>query len=132
MLPLLPALILLLLQGPAGIERMAWNGQLPGALDALHRQMARSERNCAADEVAFASLLAVSGDKNMSRALLHLLALIEPAPPEQPRQIVVAEESSPPVPIPPSLGALPDGYFACRRSRDGPRWVAGLLDCWIA
>ncbi len=127
MLPLLPALILLLLQGPANVERMAGSGQLPGALQALHRQMASaSSETSKAEEVVFASLLAVSGDKDMSRALLHLLTFIEP--PEAERPILVStEESSPPTPIPPLLGAPQDGYFDCRRSRDGP---AGSL--WIA
>jgi hypothetical protein len=125
MLPLLPALILLLLKGPAGIERMAWNGQLPSALHALHRQMAKApERTCAADEVVFASLLAVSGNKDMSRALLHLLTYVEPAATETPTHVAKSDEASPPVPIPPTLGTPSNGYFACQRSRDGPLSVA--------
>jgi hypothetical protein len=117
MLPFLPALILLFLQGPAGIERMAVNGHLPGALEALHRQMPDNARP--ADEVVFASLLAATTDKEMSRALLQLFTLMEPAPAPVSKPVVV-QESSPPVPIPPTLGAPIDGFFACRRSRDGP------------
>ncbi|HVT13414.1 MAG TPA: hypothetical protein VHE55_14200 [Fimbriimonadaceae bacterium] len=121
MLPLLPALILLLLQGPANVERMAGSGQLPGALQALHRQMASTpSETCKAEEVVFASLLAVSSDKDMSRILLRLLTFIEPPDAERTPIPASFEESSPPAPIPPSLGAPQDGYFDCRRSRDGP------------
>jgi hypothetical protein len=129
MLPLLPALILLLLQGPAGIERMAGAGQLPGALDALHRQIANAPQKVrAADEVVLASLLAASGDQAMSQALLRLLAMITPEVPAEARRIILLEEVSPPVPIPVSLGSPRDGYLACRRSRDGPAGIAGSPD----
>jgi len=122
MLPLLPALILLLLQGPAGIQRMASNGQLPGALDALHRQIARSpESTRSADEVVLASLLAVSGDKTMSRALMQLLVCIQP---DEPKKATTVREESPPVAIPPSLGTPQDGYLDGRLSRDGPLSIA--------
>lgn len=125
MLPLLPALILLLLQGPAGIERMAANGQLPGALHALHRQMAKAqEKTCVRDDVVLASLLAAGQDKSMSRALLQLLTSVDalfaepiPAKPEPSRDIV-----SPPL-VATCLGTPQEGFFDCRRSRDGP-WIA--------
>src|SRR5689334_3317213 len=98
MLPFLPALILLFLQGPAGIERMAVNGQLPGALNALHRQIKSSpEKVRPADEVVLASLLAASSDRGMSRALLQLFTLVDEVP-EAPVETSVVE-SSPPVPI---------------------------------
>lgn len=121
MLPLLPALILLLLQGPAGIERMAWNGQLPGAIDALHRQISEGPDGVAAAENAvFASLLAVSSDRSMSRALLQLLAYVDVSTPETSAPILASEECGPPITVPPSLGSPDEGYFTCRRSRDGP------------
>ena len=124
MLPLLPALILLFLQGPAGIERMAWNGQLPGALDALHRQIASApDKSGVAEEMVLASLIAASGDKSMSRALHHLLSLIEPTE-ERSQAQIVAREDSPPIPIPPALGDLRDGCYDCQRSRDGPLSIA--------
>jgi hypothetical protein len=124
MLPLLPALILLFLQGPAGIERMAWNGQLPHAIDALHRQMATApEKAGVAEEMVLASLLAASGDREMSRALCQLLAFIEPTP-ERTQAPIIANEASPPIPIPPALGDPRNGYYDCQRSRDGPFAIA--------
>src|SRR4051794_16630366 len=78
MLPLLPALILLILQGPTNVERMALDGRLPAALDAIHRQMESSGSERAAlsraDGMAMASLLAISGDPHLSQALATLLA----------------------------------------------------------
>ena len=69
MLPFLPALLLLLLQGPASIERTARTGQLPGALEALHRQATSSpDRGCVADDVVFASLIACGSDRHVSLA----------------------------------------------------------------
>jgi hypothetical protein len=121
MLPLLPALILLFLQGPANIERMASVGQLPGALNALHRQMATPHKRVRpADEVVLASLLAVSGDRELSEALWQLLSLTSTTNPEIKPVVVFDQEHSPPIPIPPSLGQLQDGYVDGRRSRDGP------------
>src|SRR5579862_1331811 len=73
MLPLLPALILLLLKGPAGIERMAGNGLWPNQIRA-----GASAKSNATNEVVFASLLAIRGDKDMSRALIRLLTFVEP------------------------------------------------------
>jgi hypothetical protein len=125
MLPLLPALILLFLQGPAGIERMAWNGQLPGALDALHRQISSApEKSALAEEIVLASLLTASGDRQVSRALFQLLSFIEPTE-ERLQPAIIAYEASPPVFIPPpALGDLRDGFCDCRRSRDGPFAIA--------
>ncbi len=120
MLPFLPALILLILQGPAGIERMAAAGQLPSALNALHPRVASMPEARSADDAAIASILAMTSGRDMSRALLQLLTWVQPEEPEQPMTATVTDERKSPIPVPPSLGAPSDGYFACRRSRDGP------------
>ena len=125
MLPLLPALILLLLQGPANIERMAGSGQLPAALHVLTRHIASSsDRSSAADEVVLASLLAAGQDQQVSKALLHLLTLVEASEPERPRVRVLSDTDQPRIPIPPSLGRLCSGFIHSQRSRDGPLWIA--------
>lgn len=121
MFPLLPALLLLILQGPAKVERMACDGRLPGALEALHRQIsAPSSGIRAADESVLASLVGLSGDHALSCALMHLFALAgpEPAPVESGR---VIEEVAPILSAPPPSGRLQDGFDDCRRTRDGPR-----------
>ncbi len=117
MLPLLPALILLLLQGPANIERMAHDGHLQAALTAIQRHMPERKVN-RADEAVLASLLAVSTDRQLSRALVQLLAFAETDPPVE--RVVIPAETSAPIPIPPSLGRLREGFAASQRSRDGP------------
>ena len=124
MLPLLPALILLLLQGPAASQRMAWNGQLPGALDALHRQMANSDGKVkTSDESVLASLLAATSGEDVSRALAQLFALALPEPGVQfERTFESACTNKGPRFEPP--GPLQDGFLSCRRSRDGPLSIA--------
>jgi len=84
MLPLLPALLLLLLQGPSNIERLAQDGRLPEALDSLHRQMFVSP---GAADLAMSSLLQMSGDASLAQALATLLAT--PEGPEAARSGVV-------------------------------------------
>jgi hypothetical protein len=77
MLPLLPALILLLLNGPANIERMAEVGALPAALAAIQHRIDSGETvslsQARADQFALASLLSLSGDPQISHALARLL-----------------------------------------------------------
>src|ERR1044072_6238323 len=122
MLPLLPALILLLLQGSAGSQRLSC-GHLPGAIEALHRQMSVSpESRRVADEV-FATLLVRSGSKDFSRALLQALDLISEPETETAPTLVVEDESHPITP-PHCLGSPQEACYDCRRSRDGPVLIA--------
>lgn len=121
MFPFLPALLLLILQGPAKVERMACDGRLPGALESLHRQIAApTARVRSADELVLASLVGLGGDHALSRALMHWFALAEPetAPAESGRAI---EDPAPQLSAPPPSFHLQDGFNACRRSRDGPK-----------
>jgi hypothetical protein len=124
MLPILPALLLMLLQGPANIERMASEGQLPAALNAIHRQMECSHRGFEqpAEQVVLASLLAVSQDREMSQALFRLLSI----PPQQ----EVASGANEPLelvgeapPCPPRIDFDQRHFVDSQRSRDGPTLI---------
>lgn len=125
MLPILPALLLLILQGPSSIERMALAGRLPAALEAVSRQIESHDQSLASTEGAeaavWASLLAFSGDPELSNALYRLLALDATAP-AAPRQYGFEPDDwvDPPSFLSPDLASLPDAYVQCRRSRDGP------------
>lgn len=125
MLPLLPALILLLLHGPAGIERNPLNGRSVSGIEALQRHAASTvDRGRMADDVVFASLLAASRDQGISQALLRLLTsvdgLLAETVEDRPRP-EFSEQRNLPIRGAPTLGVPRDGYLDCRRSRDGPR-----------
>jgi hypothetical protein len=126
MLPILPALLLLILQGPSSIEKMALDGRLPAALEAISRHMEaqnhRSNKVERSDEAVLATLLAFSSDPDLSNALYKLLSLDQPmdqvrkglkdpgdAEPE--RSFIL---SSGDVPV------LPVVCLESQRSRDGP------------
>jgi len=118
MLPFLPALIMLLLQGPSNFERLAVNGRLPDAFEAMNRQIGQpgaavlSERQ----EQAIASLIAAgSTAQQLSHALWSFLfqsIVSEPAPvPAEPAQAIIQGEAAPP---------SSSGFAKSQRSRDGP------------
>jgi hypothetical protein len=126
MLPILPALLLLILQGPSSIEKMALDGRLPAALEAINRQMEAQDHRLSAieraDEAVLATLLAIGGDPDLSHALFKLLALDQSA-----------DSVDRPVPEPSDVAdecqafqtdetsALPVVSIESQRSRDGPR-----------
>lgn len=126
MLPLLPALILLLLNGPANIERLAEGGALPAALAAIQQRIdtpqTRGSLQARADHLAMASLLSLSGDPQISRALARLLAfnVVSDEPKPVPAGVTAEPEDTEPPPIERSLGKPQDGFLRCQRSRDGP------------
>lgn len=128
MLPLLPALILLLLSGPANIERLAEGGALPAALAAVQQRVAASPNSdkelaqARADQFALASLLSLSGDPQLSRALAHIFAIhvaCEPIPSARPTSLSEESKSEPPPPAR-SIGKPQSGFLRSQRSRDGP------------
>lgn len=124
MLPLLPALILLLLNGPANIERLAEGGALPAMLAAIQKRIdapgSAQEARSRADDVALASLLTLSSDPRISHALVRILVLgIKPSEVHDCEPPKLAEQSEPP-PRADSLGQVQDGYLRSQRSRDGP------------
>ena len=126
MLPLLPALILLLLNGPANLERMAERGALPAALAAIHQKAAPQNQtlnSAKAEQYALASLLSLTGDPQLSRALAQIFSLqvaCEVLPSAQPPAIKEADSSGEPPPIAHSIGKPQRGFLHSQRSRDGP------------
>jgi len=126
MLPILPALLLLILQGPSSIERMALDGRLPAALEAISRQMeAQNHRSNAverSDEAVLATLLAFSSDPDLSNALYKLLSLDQPA--DQVRSdlkdLSDTEPERSPIMSSGDVPVLPVVCLESQRSRDGP------------
>jgi hypothetical protein len=125
MLPILPALLLLILQGPSSIERMALDGRLPAALEAVSRQIESHDRSLGSSENAeaavWASLLAFSGDPELSGALYRLLSLDAAVIPQPTSDGMEPDDwVDPPKYQRSGTFTLPDAYVQCRRSRDGP------------
>lgn len=123
MLPLLPALFLLILQGPSSIEMMASDGRLPAALEAVSRRLEAQDHRAAslekADAAVLASLLAIGNDSEFSNALFRLLTL-ECCP--EPTDSRLGD----PEPVEPACFQdgqyhLSDAFSTCQRTRDGPR-----------
>ncbi len=120
MLPILPALLLLLLSGSTKMDR-AVAACLPGGLEALHRTCAAKPIGDAAKaERLWASLLALKvGPAEMGRALAALMAIdAATASPATP-----AAETAERVLQPPNAGKHPkrhDGWTRSCRTRDGP------------
>lgn len=126
MFPLLPALILLILQGPSSIEKMALDGRLPAALEAVTRQMERQDPRVGsldqADAVVLASLLAFSGDPDLSHALIKLLSIDGTASIDEPmgmRPVVGSLDHQPSKPYERDASLL-EVSLESQRSRDGP------------
>ncbi|MEA2552532.1 MAG: hypothetical protein QOJ65_708 [Fimbriimonadaceae bacterium] len=125
MLQFLPALILLLLNGPANTERLAERGALPAALAGIQKridtpgQPSLNQRR--AERMALASLLSLSSDPQVSHALARIFSLQmeceQPAPAQLPGQL---EERTDPPPREECLGQPQDGFLGSQRSRDGP------------
>ena len=126
MLPLLPALILLWLQGPSNFERLAVDGRLPAALEAIHRQMASSESENLSDrdQQELASLLAGGIDSQLSHAFLALFKKNKSA--IQPR-VLATDSISTPIPDQDSAKDPRDGYERSQRSRDGPSVIGSVI-----
>lgn len=125
MLPILPALLLLILQGPSSIEKMALDGRLPAALEAVSRQMEARDHltggSSEADAAVLASLLALSGDPDLSHALFQLLAIEPSIGKVTQTQKIEPDDQITPVPIDSQAGqSLPEGCLKSQRSRDGP------------
>ena len=108
MLPILPALLLLFLQGPANIERLAHEGRLPAALEAVQRIEGHSDASLAA-------LLAASSTTELSSALLALFRLSETTP-QAAREPIEDRLEYPDIPARKPFW----GFASCQRSRDGP------------
>jgi hypothetical protein len=124
MLPLLPALILFLLNGPANIERLAEGGALPAMLAAIQQridaQPVSHEEARRGDSLALASLLSLSADPRVSHALVRILVLgVDACPPHDCKPPALASRPEPPA-AEESIGRPHSGYLRSQRSRDGP------------
>lgn len=118
MFPLLPALILLLLNGPANLERLAADGRLPAALASVQARADQAKNLSRADELALASLLTLDG--STADALFRLLASDSLISENREEPLVAPEVDQTPPDVPPELGDPHDGLGTCRNSRDGP------------
>ena len=132
MLAFLPALILMLVKGPAHCERVACEGRLPAALAVLQHRIeaarpARAPSSVSADQAIFASLLRIGNSTDLRRAevakaFVELLRLTAPSTveaPTEPEQGAARKLNCPSHPV----GSESQGFFTCRRSRDGPLWA---------
>lgn len=118
MFPLLPALILLLLNAPAGMDRLEADGRLPAVLAALQHQIdAKAGRS--SDELALASLLALGSDPDVAEVLVrYLAAKATEAEPLACEPTSRTSDASPEAPW--SVGKPRQGIATAERSRDGP------------
>ncbi len=106
MLPLIPALLLLILNGAPNAEQRLGVGPWDAAVKALY---ARTERPV---ERKYSPV-----DRELAKALCSLLHA-DSAKRETPKAIEPVERSF--VPHNPSSAKATEGYADCRRSRDGP------------
>lgn len=125
MLPILPALLLLILQGPSSIEKMALDGRLPAALEAVSRRMEAQDHRSGsiekADAAVLASLLALSGDPDLSHALIQLLSLDQGPDTSGKAKLRKLDEWIERVRLDTnSEPILPEPSLESQRSRDGP------------
>lgn len=105
MFPILPVLILLLLQGPSNVERLARDGRLPAVLDAVHQELRLPAPERTIEE---------------ETALVSLMALLGPGETESPAPKPIREIPTR-IEIPVVVAPVPTaGYETCRRTRDGP------------
>ncbi|MBI1757453.1 MAG: hypothetical protein HYR64_10150 [Fimbriimonas ginsengisoli] len=112
MLPLLPALLMLILHGPTGAENLAANDRVPEALRVLGMRLSGS-RATSVRQVDRANALELARGQGLSHAVMCLIAGAE-APTEtseRPELVGLGLEPS---------FHLDSGHFECRRSRDGP------------
>jgi hypothetical protein len=107
MLPLLPAILLLLMQGPAGLERLARDGRLPASLESWRQAPGQ------------ASTRIRTSDPRIAQVLVSLLQEAQPSQTVQkPEPILERKVAIPPAPV---LGQARKGYDQVEKSRDGPR-----------
>jgi hypothetical protein len=119
MFPVLPALILLLIQGHIGLEQSAFGAPSAAFLHALNRE-ARTQEELASVEEDLAVLLSLSKDPQYARVVLEILQMAF-AKPDSPKTLVLSEEPEQRLlPVPKDVGKTRDAYSSCRRTRDGP------------
>ncbi len=128
MLPLISALVLIVLHGPAGAERSLPDGRIPQALRAwaaAHMPPGQSELGKAADESgdsAIAELLCVeSAEASCLLSLILQIGWDASGVPSSELPFPLARISEPVSPCENTADRrTADGFFDCRRTRDGP------------
>lgn len=126
MLPLIPAVLLAILHGPAGVERLALEGRLPLALRALasrhvELQCEQSLERASNTVSEYSSVAAAS--RRLPSVWIQLLPLFDMAP--QPDGLESALISAAPnlrAHSPLEFGKPREALFDCRRTRDGPSY----------
>ena len=113
MLPLIPAIILLLLQGSAGADRLPRDVRLPESWLALEQAHLAADPRA---EATFAQLLEYVSGTAVNAARPNEARHVGDGPGEQTGQV----RTPPPV----VDARLRDGFQECRRSRDGPDSIA--------
>lgn len=130
MLHIVPALLILLLQGPGGLERMAHDGRCLDASTLLRsmgieqtaqrQSAAHGSLSHASPTVALSAIRASKQDfGKLLEAIAGLFAELEPSQTEEPISSADDPQSCPPNPH--AAGTVHDGFVANSRTRDGPR-----------
>lgn len=114
MLPLIPALLMLILNGPATADRPIQAAHWVEAIKALHACVDRAKTGADIQE----ELLEYSGSPEFAHALYKLLVTADgvdegPKAASEPVERPTIRPNDAPI-------ALPDGFIDGRRSRDGP------------
>ncbi len=125
MLSFLPALLIMVFQGPSGLERMALDGRLPEVLRTLAAVRAELEAGGkqTAGREALARLLEARGPDSFSRVLAKVLQCVAQPEPNllrfEPGQPDGEAGASRPL-CPRSMGTERPGFLTSGRTRDGP------------
>lgn len=130
MLHLVPALLILLLQGPGGLEKLALDGRYAEAATLLRsmgieesrgrQQASHHGLNNASPDVALSAIRSSSQEfGKLLAALAYLIGDVEVRPSSKPIQRI--DESQDPPPQPHAIGTVHSGFIANSRTRDGPR-----------
>ncbi|HVL38368.1 MAG TPA: hypothetical protein VM328_03155 [Fimbriimonadaceae bacterium] len=130
MFPILPAILILLLQGPGSIDRLAESGRLPSALQALHSRLDTPSAagglgafQGAGGERVLSCLLALgSGNTGGFQATLSLLLglSVDATEPREWSPPSLEGIHPDPVHFEPFIAELAPGFVPGARTRDGP------------
>ena len=117
MLPLLPALIMLIVRGPSAMEAASLNAHKLNTREAVSRSILSAHPGM--DAHALESLLELGKNPAFTRAIAQMIGLlpVEPESSAEPPRVEEAKIDAPPECRAP---ALRDGFAECRRTRDGP------------
>lgn len=130
MLHLVPALLILLLQGPGGLEKLAHDGRCPEAVSLLRSIVLQQSAQAPSGQPGNlsnaspeATLSAIRSSSKDFGKLLQALAALYADEVEKPaiQPPLDRESAQDPPPHPHAIGSLQDGFIANSRTRDGPR-----------